>query len=422
MRKINAILFCTIFASVLWGCSKEYDRSACPREDVVTLFYGAGFNDLSSDLTKNLKTILKGEVPFSDSKHKLLAYTHLTRSNYNYTPNGSQLVRYSKENGAVITDTLIKFDASRTACDPEVLKEVLLKIDELYPGTHCGIIFSSHATGWLPAGRFSSAYKPRQFSAGRPLPFYRYEEIPQDDGPRVKTFGAEVLVDGNNKYSQEMSIQSMAKAIPMHLDYIIFDACLMGGVEVAYELKDVADLIAFSPTEVLSDGFDYSAVSRLINDKPDAKAFCEAYYDLYDRQSDQRYRSATITLIKTAALERLAQVSKSLFAKYRSGLDALGTLSGVQEYFRNDKHWFYDLRDILVKAGADASDLADFDAALDECIAYKATTEHFLEININTYSGLSMYLPGAARSDSGVDELDDFYRTLAWNKATNLVE
>jgi hypothetical protein len=34
----------------------------------------------------------------------------------------------------------------------------------------------------------------------------------------------------------------------------------------------------------------------------------------------------------------------------------------------------------------------------------------------NTYCGLSMYLPC-----NGSDYLDEYYKTLAWNKATSLV-
>ena len=61
--------------------------------------------------------------------------------------------------------------------------------------------------------------------------------------------------------------------------------------------------------------------------------------------------------------------------------------------------------------------MAELDAALAECISYKAATPSFLGIAIKNYSGLSMYLPGA-----GDTQLNEFYKTLAWNKATNLVE
>jgi hypothetical protein len=56
--------------------------------------------------------------------------------------------------------------------------------------------------------------------------------------------------------------------------------------------------------------------------------------------------------------------------------------------------------------------------ALDECIQYKAATPEFMEeFPITSYSGLSMYLPS-----DGSTELDRYYQTLKWNKATSLVK
>jgi hypothetical protein len=59
---------------------------------------------------------------------------------------------------------------------------------------------------------------------------------------------------------------------------------------------------------------------------------------------------------------------------------------------------------------------------LNECIIYKAATPSFLGLQIDSYSGLSMYLPSVTKDDQGVAGLNAFYKTLAWNKATNLVE
>ena len=199
----------------------------------------------------------------------------------------------------------------------------------------------------------------------------------------------------------------------MHLDYILFDACLMGGIEVAYEFKDVADKVAFSPTEVLADGFDYSDISTLLSDSPSIEAFCKLYFDHYDKMGSH----ATISVTQSSALPALAETCKTMFSKYRSGIAALNTSSGVQPYFRASHHWFYDLQDILSKAGISSADMTQFRQALDACVVYKDATSQFLGIPILTYSGLSMYLPGAG--DAGLNE---FYKTLAWNKATNLVE
>ncbi len=415
MRNNKAvILLCIFLAAMLCGCTKESDRSSYPRKDFVMVYYCAGFNDLSSSIKGNLEVMKGGNLPVKDSKHKLLVYTHFSRTDSDFkTLTPSHLVELSKNYGTLRADTLLTIDETRYATDPAVMREVLEKVQALYPDSHYGLVVSSHATGWLPAGKYSSG-NVVQFTSRKhtnALPLYRYNDNP--DEPRVKTFGAEVKIIDEKKYSQEMSIQSMAAAIPMHLDYLLFDACLMGGIEVAYEFKDIADKVAFSPTEVLADGFDYSDISTLLGDTPNIEGFCKLYFDHYDKLGSH----ATISVTESAALPALSQICKTLFDKYRSGIAALNTYSGVQPYFRSGHHWFYDLQDVIAKAGASSEDMTLLQNALDACISYKAATPQFLGIQINTYSGLSMYLPGAG--DSG---LDTFYKTLAWNKATNLVE
>lgn len=415
MRNLkNIILTLAAFMVLLGGCMKEPDRSSFPRKNFVMVYYCAGFNNLSSSISWNLDVLKKGDIPFKGSKHVLLAFTHFSVSDSDFeTLTDSHLIRYTKDFGKVEADTLLTIDRNRYATDPAVMREVLQKVKDLYPDAHYGLVVSSHGTGWLPAGKYNSGnilqFSNRKRNAG--LPSYRYNENPGE--PRVKTFGAEVLVQDGKKYSQEITIQSMAKAIPMHLDYLLFDACLMGGVEVAYEFKDVADRVAFSPTEVLADGFDYTDISTLLGDSPSIEGFCERYFRHYADASS----CATISVVLSSEVEGLASVCKTLFEKYRSGISALRTTSGVQPYFRTGHHWFYDLEDILVKANIEPDDKSDFQAALDRCITYKATTDDFLGVKITTYSGLSMYLPGAGDAD-----LDEFYKTLGWNKATNLVE
>ena len=90
----------------------------------------------------------------------------------------------------------------------------------------------------------------------------------------------------------------------------------------------------------------------------------------------------------------------------------------MQGYFRFGRHFFYDLKDVLVKAGISAEEEARLDAALDAFIVYKAATPYFLSIPITHYSGLSMYLPSM-----GSDYLDNFYKSaVSWNDATLLVK
>jgi hypothetical protein len=106
------------------------------------------------------------------------------------------------------------------------------------------------------------------------------------------------------------------------------------------------------------------------------------------------------------------------------GLDLI-IPSEVQPYFRSYHHWFYDLEDVFLKAGISDTEKRNLEQALGDCIVYKAATPTFYlnnygagsGFNIDIYSGFSMYLPC-----NGSPYLDNFYKSLAWNKATGLVQ
>ena len=149
-----------------------------------------------------------------------------------------------------------------------------------------------------------------------------------------------------------MNIEDFAAAIPMKMDYIIMDACLMGGIEVAYALKDKCDRIIFSQAEVMGDGlceYDTMASRLLAGGSPDYMGFCEDSYQHYAAPgASEPY--TTISMIDCTRLDGLADVCAGIFSSCRSQLAAVKP-GQVQGYFRFNKHWFYDLEDIFVKAG-----------------------------------------------------------------------
>ena len=108
---------------------------------------------------------------------------------------------------------------------------------------------------------------------------------------------------------------------------------------------------------------------------------------------------------------------EELFETYRSQIRTLNG-SYVQGYFRMNRHYFYDLKDILVQAGVPTGKITELDAALSECLLYQAATPSFLGIDLQRVCGLSMYLPSM-----GSDFLDNYYRnSISWNNATQLVK
>lgn len=400
----------------------------------VLVLYSAGYNSLSDYLQEDIKDLKNGWIPGSSrSSNILLVYSHFTTKKNSYSsPNSPTLTRLSTDmNGNLICDTLLRYPAETYSATAEQLQTVMEYVRKTFPADSYGMIFSSHATGYLPSGYYTNPYSyvfnekdGMMYRGGRrsfrthPVPYIEPEHDPSL--PAVKSIGQDQVGTYGNYQSYEIEIDDFAKALPMKMEYILFDACLMGGVEVAYELRNKCRYVAFSQTEVLAEGFNYTTIaSHLIgSETPDPQAVCEDYYHQYDIQTGI-YHSATISMVDCTRMEPLAEVCRELFDRYGMAIMTLNPESkDVQQYFRSKYHWFYDLKDIIAKAGATEEELQRVQNALDQCICYKAATPKFMDsFYIKTYSGLSMYL-----QSQGTNELDKYYRTLEWDKATSLVK
>ena len=404
----------------------------------VLLFYEAGFNSLTDALNDDMNKELvqgyseadriagrpKAYIPKGGrSSDVLLVYTKLANG-MAYKPVKSYLKRlYLDGEGALVIDTLQVFEETMAAASTEGLRRVTSYVKEHFPAKGYGMVFSSHGSGWLPARYY---YSPSEYEESHQAPSSvsprRKPDIPAEplsDDPfagMVRSIGMDEL--GQDGGALEMTADAFAQGIAMHLDYLLFDMCFSGGVELFYRFKDIADYIGGSPAEVLAEGtFDYSQITGYLL-KPDQYDLEGLFRDSFLRYYQQtgQLQSSTVTLVRSDAMEELAEVCAALTAKYRDALAALN-YDRVQGYYRMNRHYFFDLEDIFVQCGATGSDLSRLRQAVDRCIVYRNATPYFLSIKIDTYSGMSMYLPCG-----GTPLLDAAYRNEAWNKAIRLVE
>ena len=407
------------------------NRVPVANERRVVLMYQAGYNSLSDCLRDDLNDVIEGWLPDGGKKDNvLLVYTHQPVRDGQYNVRTTPyLLRLSAgaDDGARI-DTLVTYPESTISSSAEQLNTVLTYVRNNFPAKSYGMTFESHSTGYLPAGFYgrSDSYVYPQKRAGAkgirqskpsPVPFYEPEYDPSL--PRVRSVGQDQQDSTGGYVSYEMDIRDFADAIPMKLDFILFDACLMGGVEVAYELREKCHRLGFSQAEVLAEGLDYTRITPhlLEGSEADLESICNDYFIHYDSQRDPFIRSATISLINCDKLEPLAQTCREIFSNHREGLSSIIPYK-VQRYYRSRHHWFYDLESIIVNAGATGEEMAALYQALDDCVLYKAHTPEFMcEFEIKTFSGFSMYLPCYGNA-----ELDKYYKTLDWNHATGLVE
>ncbi len=372
MKRIYIIYIVAVFVS-LFAVSCEPVNGIEPEfpvKDKTILIYMVGNNNLSTNAEINLADLKKGYVPSDDN---LLVYYH--------TPVQSPILLQLKtgKNGDVVQDTVYRFP-QRNSATAESLKSALQVTNTMFPANEYGLFLWSHGTGWLPSGHYS------------------------------KSFGEESGV--------EMEIVDMVKAIPYKLSFVVFDACLMGCVEVAYQMRNSVDYVIASPTEILATGFPYSKIMRhLFRTPSDYVSVAKEYYMYYNSHQNDQSRFATISVVKTSELENLAAETKKIFDKYRRNISNLDHNS-VQKYYRFNKHWFFDFGD-FIKSIAGDEDAAPVIGALEKAVVYKAATLKFLDLNIDPskYTGLSTYIP-ISPSDP---VLNAFYVKFDWNKDTGMI-
>ena len=406
LAPILAFVLCFLLAA---SCSRdgEFDPEKGYRH--VFIYCGLGYNNLSGYLDDDLADIRGSVLPDLNRDLAVVAFCHNTAAPSDFsTPSAPVLLRLYRDRGAVHTDTLKVYPENMVSASAASIREMMLDVKELFPSESYGMLFSSHASGWIPVGYGSAGERAGVMLTSRE---------PDPSLPLTKTLGAQYA--GSYTNSIEIDVQEFADALPMHLDYMIFDACLLGCVEVAWELKDVCDMVAFSPTEVLAGGFVYDTMVKNImaGTEPDIEAVCRDYFEMRDGM-DGVYRSATVTLVDCSELDALAETFRLIVTYGRNELPRIDRDS-VQKYFYDDGsfYFFYDLRDLAAAMGTDPALLDELDAALEKCVVYHAETPSFFNLKLERCCGLSVYFPSEDWT-----KLNGYYRTLGWNEATGLVQ
>ncbi|MCB9427042.1 MAG: hypothetical protein H6584_08465 [Flavobacteriales bacterium] len=265
-----------------------------------------------------------------------------------------------------------------------VMSNVLSDIVTQYPAQSYGLVLWSHGTAWYPEGTNIDVSN----------------ETTVKRLPLTKSFGKDK--------TNELNISKLKNVFPVHFDFLIFDACYMGSIEVVYALKDQVDYIVSSPTVVLSAGYPYAAITGLLFDPEiDYKKLAIDFFESYNSLSDA-LQSATVSVIQTAKLPDLAKRVADIMNDTNSLKKA--NFSNIQQYTANQGGFLFDLEDFISQSSSNSKLIDRFKSTLSEVIVYKIATQKIVDnLEINRFSGLSMGI-------TANDKYYDFYKTLDWYK------
>lgn len=415
------VLFTAMFSS----CCKDESEKDTTVERTV-LVYMAADNNLSGYCEPNM-TRMRSTMTKQHNRMRLVVFVDKPGQN-------PLLLRLNERS----VDTLRIFPEVNST-DAKVLSYVIKETVRQFPAKHYGLVMWSHGTGWIPAealhfaasnlgyvpGRDGSHVISETVLEGRRWPYYDTKSFGFESVPITNAYG-------NSGYVS-MDLKDMADAIPNGLfDYILFDACYMGNVEIAYELRRKAKQIVSSCYEIVADGFPYHQMTPdlLSGDMTSAADKFYRYYRDLDVSDSQRWqRMAGVSVVETDALDSLARCFKKIVSGKYEEIMTL-PVKEIQHFDRFSRTVFYDLEDMVEHLCKDQALLNEFKAQLKRSISFSKSTDYiflgdeYREIEVKKYCGLSVYIPRYEYDSNQIftpdtrTNLNSEYLKTAWSYAT----
>lgn len=289
-------------------------------------------------------------------------------------------------NLAALTGSDLTFDAvcriaqkkeytmnSQIATDPAVMEEVFTDMQTVAPSDSYGLILGSHASGWMK---------------GTSVPTKAFGD---DDGYNIDIPDlADVL---KNSFSEK-------------LDFVLFDACMMGTAEVGYELRETTSYCIASVMETPVYGFPYDQIlPYLYSENVDYSAVCHEFIS-FNKTKDVW---GTCAVMDCSQMENLASAVKAKLSEWQDALSSV-SMQNVQQYGVNSyKYFSYDVLDFFRELGRKSGvvktidlneAIASVQSALNQAVIAKDCLSGVdydfegLTIDGTRFCGIGMYIPG----------------------------
>ena len=383
-------LLCSL-TSCRWFCPDEdetiYDRTVVVYMAAENSLSGGAFHE--QDINEMIESA--GDIP---SNSRLLIYlddTDLPR-----------ILSVEKREGEMpACHTLHSYTEEHNSGDVETLRLVMEWVSEHSPSESYGLVFWSHGDAWLPAK----------------APVMRSICIDNERNSSYSNSGTKMDID---------DVAEVLSGFP-RLDFIMFDACFMQSVEVAYELRNVARYVIASPAEIPNPGAPYERMLKPMFSSPlDVEGIIAEYYRVYNDSvmsvwgyGSDRYGVA-LSVVACDYLDELAAETATMISKYVSA-DTDIDLKGVQRYYpisSKSRPEYYDMNGYMQRLITDEADYIRWYDAFERAVPYRMATSWWFSndartqyIDLDRYGGISCYVP---QKLSVYTTLNQKFRTTAW--------
>lgn len=250
---------------------KDEEEIIFPASHKVVVVYMMAENSLTGNSETDLSEMRTGAAYIPDDC-RLVVF--LDNSDENKKP---QILTIDNTNKETV---IHEFSTDIVSTDSATMQNVLALILRRCPAERYGLVLWSHGSGWIP--------EPRN------------------------TIGID---NGKNNYSNkgtELESPTLAHILlntGVHWDYIMFDACFMQCIEVAYQLRHVTSWCIGSPAEIPANGAPYhQLMGALFQDEGYAENITKTYYDFYATHVSSW--GVILSAIQCSEIEALANATR----------------------------------------------------------------------------------------------------------------
>lgn len=450
IKKIFDFIIATLLIVVGVSCSNGDnpdgpDGPVTPVGQTVFMFFPWS-NSLLSDFRRTVEDMQTVVAQHSMKDERIMVFMATSERE-------AVLFELKKQNGRCLTDTLRRY-SDRPFTSRQWLTSLFSEVMTLAPASRYGMVVGCHGLAWVPVQGQRNARKRlgSQERIDEEDNLYKEERIDKEglykeeridkEGDDLMHFEVQGPVTtrfiGGTYPETQIETTDLADAMAdagLHTEYILFDACYMSSVEVAYELKDVTHYLIASPTEVISYGFPYITMGKHLLGTPNYKGIADSFISFY---SSYYLPYGTVAVTDCTQLDALAAIAQQINAaaeeptnaasakqinaaaegKFNTAASGKSAPNGVQIMDGYSPTLFYDLGHLMSLKNAGTVLTTAFADQLDKTVPYKGHTDQYFTalkdapVDIKHYSGLNT-------SQGSLNRMADKISETAWHKATN---
>lgn len=392
MNKIIITIICSLVFCLSSCADKDEPEVNTPSSEKVVFMYLPWSSNLTDYFYQNIADMETNIVMMGGlDKEKVLVFISTT-------PSDAVLFEIEHENGKCSHKELKRYENPAITTE-EGIATILKDVKIFAPSLNYSMIIGCHGMGWLPVNEsgISRAVEKNHWD-------YTSEYLTRYFGGTTSEF--------------QTDISTLADAITdagIKMEYILFDDCYMSSIEVAYELKDVADYLIASTCEVMAYGMPYATMGKHLLGTTDYKAICKDFYDFYSNYS---MPCGTLSVTDLSQLEELASIMRRINSECEFNDKDLARLQKLDGYSPTIFYDFGDYVKILMEQhGASHTLVSDFESQLNRAIICKTNTDQYYTASrgpmpIYRYSGITT-------SDPSINQRTAHKINTKWYRATH---